>query len=177
MNTDYEQHPIAQDIPPMTAEEFEGLRKSIREHGYDRDKPIILFQHMVLEGMSRYRACMAENVTPVFKEFAGDDPVAFVIRENLDRRHLTPAQKLHIAEKMRPKLEEEAHARMKGGQGPSDPPAFLQEGQTVNAKLASMAGVSERTVANYRAIQLNGSQEVKEAVHEGKVSITDAATL
>ena len=43
---------------------------------------------VILDGRNRIRACLADGVEPRFVEFAGDDPIAFIISANIERRHL-----------------------------------------------------------------------------------------
>jgi len=60
---------------------------------------------------SRYRACQAVRVEPRFREFAGDDPLAYVLSKNVQRRHMSPVQILKVLEVARAALEAEAVAR------------------------------------------------------------------
>jgi hypothetical protein len=84
---------------------------------------------------------------------------------------------------MRPRLEEEAHARMLAGRTvqPVDPAANLQQGtgspKSVNAKIGELAGVSERTVADFRKVMTEGGPAIKDAVASGQVAISDAVAL
>lgn len=43
----YETHPLADLIPQMSAEEYEGLRDDIREHGLL--EPVTLFEGKILD--------------------------------------------------------------------------------------------------------------------------------
>jgi hypothetical protein len=180
---DYEQHPLAKDIPMMTSEELERLRQSMLRHGFDPRHPITLHENMILDGFSRYKVCQQEDIGPVFTEFQGTDPLRFLIKENLDRRHLSPAQRLHIMEKLRPRLEREAKERKLAGQTlhQDDLGANLHQGSLlsgrVNDAIAETARVSPRTAAAFRSVQVNGTPELKEAVKKGEISITDAAAL
>lgn len=79
-----------------------------------RKRPTItLYQGKVLDGRHRYLACVKAGIDPIVKEFTGKDPRAFVIRSNVTRRHLTPAQKrelLEISIKADPNKSDRQHA-------------------------------------------------------------------
>src|SRR5207237_10083932 len=45
----------------------------------------------------------------------------------------------------------------------------------VNDQIAHMAGVSMNTAKHYHAVQVHGSADLKEAVDQGEVAISDAA--
>lgn len=86
------QHPLSAAFPAMSAEDFAALVDDVRANG-QRD-PIMLHEGMVLDGWHRYQACLQIGAKPQKFDFAaGKDPVAFVLSQNLHRRHLTPSQR------------------------------------------------------------------------------------
>jgi ParB-like chromosome segregation protein Spo0J len=93
--TAYADHPFASIFPMMAPDEYGALREDIRAHGLR--EPIWLFEGQILDGRNRYRACQDVGVTPRADTYIGDDPIAFVISLNLQRRHLTPGQKADVA--------------------------------------------------------------------------------
>jgi hypothetical protein len=84
-------HPLAGVFPLIEGEEFEELVASIAERGVD--EPVWLYEGKVLDGRNRYRAARAAGRECPQRQFEGDDPVAFVLAQNVQRRHLTPAQR------------------------------------------------------------------------------------
>ena len=46
-------HPLAQIIPPLTADEIERLEASLK-HGFDAMKPIVTLDGMILDGRHRH---------------------------------------------------------------------------------------------------------------------------
>jgi hypothetical protein len=67
----------------------------------------------VLEGRHRYLVCLAKQVTPRFRPYAGEcgSPLAFVVSKNMHRRHLTEGQRALVAARLKPFFEEEARRR------------------------------------------------------------------
>src|SRR5438874_9552701 len=96
-------------LPPMGQDDFQRLAADIASHGLLEE--IVLYQGKILDGWSRYRACQARRIEPRFREFSGDDPVAYVLSKNVQRRHLSVMQILRVLEAARPALEAEAVAR------------------------------------------------------------------
>lgn len=136
--TEYELHPLAGFLDPMVGVEFLRLVESIREHGL-REK-IVLYEGKILDGRNRYHACRAAEREPAFDEFKGDDPLAYVLDRNVHRRHMTQEQRRRVVAKLL-KLHPERS----------------------NLQIASLAGVSDKTVASVRE-ELEGRAEIPSAV-------------
>jgi hypothetical protein len=95
--SDREFHTLAEIFPPMSDADVAALAKDIKEHG--QIEPIVLYEGMILDGRSRYRACLLAGVSPDFDEYdawSDIDPLAFVVGKNLHRRHLTSEQKREV---------------------------------------------------------------------------------
>src|SRR5260370_37780068 len=82
-------HPYAELFPPMGHPEFDRLCGDIATNGLQ--EPIVLHEGKVLEGRNRYLACLARQVPPHFRDYAGEcgSPRALVGARNTYRRHLT----------------------------------------------------------------------------------------
>jgi ParB-like nuclease domain len=92
-------HPLAEMFPLISDEELKELAKDIRENGML--EPIMMYQDKILDGRNRYRALMMLGKTLVARSFFREltctvDPKAYVISENIRRRHLTAEQKREI---------------------------------------------------------------------------------
>ncbi len=96
-------HPLANQFPMMSKEEYEALREDIRESNIRTKKPIkepiCLFQHKILDGRNRYKACcdlgISLNPRRDFREAPAKsrkEAVAFGTSQNLQRRHLNASQ-------------------------------------------------------------------------------------
>jgi ParB-like chromosome segregation protein Spo0J len=83
----------------MEGEEFAEFVADIKTQGLQQ--PIVRLKGQILEGCNRYRACLQAGVEPRFIDQDDvDDPVAFVISANIQRRHLTSAQKRELIAKL-----------------------------------------------------------------------------
>lgn len=91
-------HPLADLFPPMTPNEMAALAADIKANGLAQ--PITTLDGKVLDGRHRLAACDMAGVKPRFTEFSGDNPLAFVLSANLNRRHLTESQRAMVAAKI-----------------------------------------------------------------------------
>lgn len=170
---EWQQHPLAAKyLPQPTEEDLGRIKASLADHGFDKRYPIWLYEGKILVGWTRYRAATASKIEPVFSEYDEDEPIAFMLLSELPRRHLSMVQRLRIAETFRPELANEAKQRQRAGVS-----SKLHEGSTVNKKIASAASVSEKTAADYHAVQVGGSPALQAAVDAEEVSVSDAAAV
>ena len=95
-----EHHPVANIFPMMTDAEMASICADMKAHGYDATAPIVLLEGKILDGRNRQAAANKIGVTPTYIEFNGDDPLAFVVRHNLHRRHLNESQRAIIASRL-----------------------------------------------------------------------------
>ena len=87
----------------MTDAEFKDLCASIKANGLHN--AIITLDDMILDGQHRHNACLQSGVAPRFKDFRtmengrykDADPRAFVMSQNLSRRHLNASQRAILA--------------------------------------------------------------------------------
>lgn len=166
-------HPAAELFPLMTDAELRETADDIREHGLN--EPIILLDGLVLDGRNRLRACEMIGVEPRFVDWdgRGGSPVAFVLSENLHRRHLSASQRALIANKARPMFEAEAREAQRGGQGgtllaPKVEQA-TREAETAR-KAATLAGVSTSSVYAAARVEREAPSLVAE-IMAGKTSL------
>jgi hypothetical protein len=55
---------------------------------------------MILDGRNRYRACHELGIECPSKLWDGSDPIEYVMRANIHRRHLTPGQRGVLGHKL-----------------------------------------------------------------------------
>lgn len=152
----------------MSADEFSALLSDMAKNGYDKTAPIILCEGKILDGRNRYRAAEELGVIPVYQDFVGDDPLEFVIRHNLIRRHLNESQRAIIAGRLAnmTRLDTLVH-RVEGGGYRS---ANLQNDKVSQSSAADMLNVSPRMVASAKAIERE-APELIPAIEAGEKNI------
>lgn len=125
-------------------------------------QPIVLFEGMILDGWHRHAACLASGITPRMQDLPeGEDPVAFVLSSNLNRRHLTASQRAAAVVACR---EWRQIGRVAVNRVPGT--------QLTEPEMATEAGVSVKTIKDAKKAHRNG---LGEAVRDGKVSAKAAA--
>ena len=90
-------HALADVFPALDGAEFEALVTDIKTHGLR--EPITLHPDgSILDGRSRYRACLKAGVDPAFTSWDNPDTAgAFIVSKNLVRRHLNTSGLLFLA--------------------------------------------------------------------------------
>jgi len=169
-------------LPRMSDEEYEELKASIKSEG--QHYPIVANEDLeVLDGHHRFKACIDLGIEPDFEVRKFDNKLIekkFVIEANLRRRHLNSFQLIELGA---PLLEiERALAKKRQSEGgtigrnlqlgvaPDDAkPISKKKAADVVAK---KIGVSTRTFERGMKILNEGSEESKQRLREGKVSIS-----
>lgn len=105
----YEDHPLADLFPLDDGAELDQLTDDIRRTGLQ--EPIVLFENKILDGRRRYRGCLRSGTAPIFADFAGHDPAAFVLSKNIHRRNLEKGQRAAIAAELLLFIQKEARER------------------------------------------------------------------
>lgn len=88
-------HPAAELFPMMPDDQYRELLNDIKTNGLR--EPIVVYQGKILDGRNRYRACVEAGIEPQFTEYKGESPEYVAVSANLNRRHLSPAQRAMIA--------------------------------------------------------------------------------
>jgi hypothetical protein len=158
-----ERHPLSAAFPDMDEEDFQELLSSIKAHG--QREPITIFEGQVLDGWHRYRACQELDIGPMTTEFDGDDPVAFVIDLNLNRRQLSPSQKALAVVS--------CNAWRSVGKPLITPRGVISDQKSAK-DMAKSAGVGERTVQRAKEVVTKGDKETVEKVKKGALTLSEA---
>ena len=177
---EYKPHVINQ-FPAMSDEEFNDLKESLTNDGYDESMPIVLYKGDgdllpgIIDGANRHRACLETGVIPMFKTFYGsyEDAMSYILRTNT-RRNLKAGQKAAIVLDMDgvvSKLVEEAAKRV----GMNQHSGLATSGHTSPTanKLAGMAGVGKETVKQAMKVKQHDPQ-LYEAIKSGSISAKSA---
>jgi N6-adenosine-specific RNA methylase IME4/ParB-like chromosome segregation protein Spo0J len=161
----YEAHPAAELVPLLEGEAFDALVADIKTKGLLH--PITLFEDKILDGRNRFRACLEAAVEPRFGAYQGEDPVAFVISANIERRHLDESQRAMCAARL---------ATLKRGSN-----QHSVEGAHICApsqgEAATRLLVSRRLVQRAREVLDSGEPELVRAVDRGAIAVSLAADL
>src|SRR6266480_1871031 len=119
---------------------------------------VCVCEHLDVLGVANLLA----GVDCPMREYLGDDPAAFVISLNLGRRHLNESQRAMVAAKL---------ANMpNGGDRAEQHGANLHFASTA----ADLLNVSERSVKTAKQVQERAAPELRQAVEQGKVSVSAA---
>ena len=172
-------HPLANIFPLIEGAEFDALKEDIHQNGLL--DAITLFDSKIIDGRNRYRAMQELN-----KEIPGyllqdestnfptqEIALAWVLSKNLHRRHLSEGQRAMVAGNI---------ANMKSGertdivQNPeAEPSANLQKVSVADA--AKRLNVGARSVNSAKKIIDQGSDELNQAVIQGKIAVSAAAEI
>lgn len=165
-------HPLADAFPLMEGDDFDQLVKDIEDNG--QRHPVMRYEGRILDGRNRYRACQRLGIKAHMVEYTGTDPVAYVISENLARRHLTPGQRAIAAEKLATALQ--GRPRKNGtANGPAGPEAPKHE--TTITEAAQLMDASPTAVKRVRRVRKDAVPEVVEAMDAGEITPTAAENL
>jgi hypothetical protein len=169
---------------------YQRLKQDIELHG--QREPVVFYREQLLDGRNRERACRELGIPLSDCELDdNDDPVAYVISANLHRRHLNESQRALVAARLQAMLKPAAKERQKAGGGDQKSPAAKSRRKSVVVNLpqpngeqertrdqaAAMLNVSGKTVDHATTVLQHGSQELIQAVQNGEVSVSRAASV
>lgn len=109
-------HAAADRFPMLPADELRSLADDIASNGLHH-AIVLLPDGTLLDGRNRLAACELTGVEPTFTTYNGDAPYAFVVSENIKRRHLDTGQAAFLALKFLDELSAEAEQRRKATEG------------------------------------------------------------
>jgi len=171
-------HPACKIFPALGQDELQGLADDIATNGLRN--PIAMYQKKILDGRNRWEACKIAQVEPRFTEFDGDDPIGWVVSQNLVRRHLTASQRAVVAFDLLPLLEKEAKQRQRlsrgrGKKGAKTDATFPSNGKASEIA-ARIAKSNPRYVESVKSINAN-APELVERIRAGELNVTEAKKL
>lgn len=162
-------HPLAELFPEATKEEEAALVKDIRQYGLL--EIITIYEGMILDGRTRYRACLKAGREPRYCDFTDhlperqrEGPLAYVLSRNLHRRHMNTSQRALIAEKVANIERGQVGGGHNGQNGKS---ADLVK----QSKAAETLNVSERTLRVAKKVKREAPPEIIEAVQNGTMTL------
>lgn len=166
---------------PVDAHTLDAIAKDMELHGYDDAHPIVLWDEkgVVVDGHTRLQAAIAagiDDVPVVLSAFFDEDTaVEYAIHCQRDRRNLSDADMLRwIAEVDKRKTKAQAGKAGRDKQlGLAQDCASFSKKKSA-AATAAVVGTSARKVEQARTVLDKATDEVKEAVEKGEMSINQA---
>lgn len=153
----YQVHPDAELFPMMPEDELATLAADIKENG--QVQPIILGdldgKEVIVDGRNRLKACEIAGVEPKFQKINGQDQKAYILSVNVNRRHMTAAQRAMATAMIYPTAER-GGARKKG-----------------SSSATKLEGFSASRISYARAV-LAHSPPIATAVLAGSKSLDEA---
>jgi ParB-like chromosome segregation protein Spo0J len=173
MIIDIKFHPLAELFPFIEGEEFDILVESIKNNG--QREPIHTYEEQILDGRNRYMACKKLNIQPILVEYTGNDPIEFVIDENLNRRHLTTSQRGMIAADL---------ANMKrynekdfGNLETAPNSGQFRKNEISQPKAAKLLNVGKDIVEKSVRLKKEAPPEIIESIRQGTMTVNKAINL
>ena len=173
-------HPVCLLFPQLGKQELEELADDIRENGLLNE--IVTLDGKILDGRNRLAACRIAKVKPRFKEFDGDDAIAWMISQNLVRRHLTASQRAVVAFGLLPILEADAKRRQRQSNSYRGNGRLAKElaNRAVGGKASQIAARLAKTNSAYVESVKAISKQAPELIDEikaGTITVPEANDL
>lgn len=167
---------------PMPKEAWDRLYESIRRYGIR--VPLSIWNAQILDGVHRWKAAKQLGVkhVPVLPLELEDEEEAriWMIRANLDRRHLTSGQRAMLV-KLLYEIEKEKASQRRARQGRDrggkfSPTVEPQEKGKARDRAAARAGISGRTLEKaLKAVEKR--PDLEEKLRKGEISVDRAYRL
>jgi ParB-like chromosome segregation protein Spo0J len=182
MPTTMEYHEAA-NIFPLDEEHLGELADNIRKLGLL--VPIETLGGKILDGRRRYLACRKAGVEPRYQKVNPDDPVAYVLALNLERRHLSPTQCAMVGARARKWYDDQAKERMrKGGgdkksstakSGVANLPHPIPDAGKARDKVGEKVGASGKSIDHATKVLKDGTPALIAAADAGLIAVSSAA--
>ena len=160
--TAWELDPVCVAFPPMTHDQFLGLKKSIERNG--QREPIVVWNDRIVDGRHRLKACQELGIEPVVKRFTGDyqQAVSAAFAANVNRRQLGTGQLALLAAQL---------ATRRPGQTKV---AKQIEAVLSQPEAAALFGVSRDAVQKACRLVLGNNTALLDGVHTGSMTLNEA---
>jgi DNA polymerase III delta prime subunit len=144
-------HPLSQVFPEVSPESFAALKLDVAERGVR--VPVVIFEGLVLDGRSRWRAAQELGVRCPTLDYDGSKPLLEVVSLNAIRRlDLTSSQRAMAAARI----------------------ANLNEGRPT--KTQSIDGVSEEKAARLLKVSVKSVERAKKVLGANRPDLIDAVS-
>jgi hypothetical protein len=150
-------HPLANIFPPLNDDGQRELDLDVVKNG--QLAAIDLYENKILDGRGRYLACILAGIEPRFENYAGNDPLGFLVSRNLCRRHLDESQRAMVAARI---TDRRTGANQHTGGVPI-------------GRASEILNVSKRSVARGKTVLRHGGPDLIKAVETGSKKVSAAA--
>jgi N6-adenosine-specific RNA methylase IME4 len=162
-------------IPPLSIEEYSQLEKNIIADGCR--EPLVVFNNILVDGHNRYEICTKHDLpfSILEKDFASESHAKeWMILNQFGRRNLINYQRSVLALELESVFSERAKEQQI--RKPESVIQISEEQKPIVAikEVAKVANVSHDTIAKVKKIQSTATQEVKDKLKSGEVSINQA---
>lgn len=175
-------------LRPLSADELAKLEAGIQANGCI--KPLVIWHphNILLDGHHRYKLCQKHGLgfRVVNVKLPDREAALKWIDDHQGGQRNEPTEYAKAEETIEAKGEdiaEKATKRKKAGKSPKSPSSESQPGKTfghtvsegrAREQLAKEAGVSEATIQRTKAVMERGSEELKQQLRDGTVSLNAA---
>jgi N6-adenosine-specific RNA methylase IME4 len=158
-------HEVVDIFPKMSDEEFAGLVDDIKKNG-QREPVWVNKEGLIIDGRNRALACKNLKRAVACRVYHGgsESTLAFVLSQNLSRRHLTESQRAMVATRI---------ADMRQGTRTD----LASNEAKSQSEAAEELGVSRSSLQRAAKVRKNGVPELAEKVDQGKVAVAPASDL
>ena len=190
-------HRVAEKFPRPSPERYAEMKASIEKYGVL--EPVKVWNLCIMDGLTRHTICKELGIDCPMEHWDCDeaDAIERAKAYNTARRDLTESQRVMAVVECDKLSAEALKARQKSGlkQGENreaipvvsrdttgknsgnSPVSQKQENGRTRKKVAEQANVSEETAQRAIRVSSLGTEEVKRAVTDGKVTVKDAAKV
>jgi site-specific DNA-methyltransferase (adenine-specific) len=166
-------HELATLFPPMTDEEFAGLKDDIARNGVHQ--PVAVWREQVIDGRHQYQACHDLGIEAPLRHLDDDaDPVSFVLSANMSRRQLSPSQKAIITAQLPLVVNGSNQYTVESGGVKVGTKFFVPHSQE---QRALWAGITPRYQSDADGIVKDGAPDIIEKVRNGDITVNDAIVV
>ena len=160
-------HPVADLFPIYSDEEFQAACQDVEKNGFHNSVKVTK-EGVLLDGRNRIQIGYAIEKDPPLERMDIADPIAYIISENIIRRHLTPWEKVKIADNL---------AQMKnGGDRKSEEIRIRDRTVMTREEAAKMVGTRPQAISEARLIRDFAPQEI-EKLDRGETTLDAAAKV
>lgn len=167
-------------IPPLSSEEYAGLEASIVADGCLA--PLVVWDGILIDGHNRFEICTRHDIQFQTRQVALADRRAariWIRNHQMHRRNIPEFVRVEMGLENEAEYAAEAKERESVGRPKKGVEILPHDTEPARTRdvIGKAAGVSGRTVDKVKKIKETGTQEIQQAVRDGRISISAAAEI